>query len=181
MEKSVFKHFWGVGTNCHGNSLNGYVFKEIMLFSWKVRCIIQRALESYLWKACVQENQKYFINSNLWNIHADSLMFHTAIIPPKGRSWITLPCICAFLRVFCGWADLIYQHLPLCFASTQSSSPSIYKLLLTQMVVKSQPEIFNPFLKPFLFLTGCVSQHFLTSSISDTSVLQSGMRGEDLT
>lgn len=112
MEKSVFKHFWGVGTNCHGNSLNGYVFKEIMLFSWKVRCIIQRALESYLWKACVQENQKYFINSSLWNIHADSLMFHTAIIPPKGRSWITLPCICAFLRVFCGWADLIYQHLP---------------------------------------------------------------------
>lgn len=30
------------------------------------------------------------------------------------------------------------------------------------MVVKSEPEIFNPFLRAFFFsLTGCVSQHFL--------------------
>lgn len=167
MEKSVFKHFLGVGTNCHGNSLNGYVFKEIMLFSWKVRCIIQRALESYLWKACVQENQKYFINSNLWNIHADSLMFHVAIILPKGRNWITLPCIHPFLSLLCGWTNLVYQ--PLSSASTQILLPLIYKFLLTEMNIKSEPEVFNPFLIPFCWPTGYVSQHFLTSS---TNALQ---------
>lgn len=173
MEKSVFKHFWGVGTNCHGNSLNGYVFKEIMLFSWKVWCIIQQALESYLWKACVQENQKYFINSNLWNIHADTLMFHTAIILPKGRSWITLPCICAFSSVLCGWTDLVYQPFSSAsWALTQSLLPSIYKLLLTLMVVHSESKMFNPFHITFLFLTGNVSQNFLISNIGTVNVLK---------
>lgn len=71
------------------------------------------------------------------------------------------------------WLDWSGLSVPfLCFASTQSLLPSIYKLLLTWMVIKSEPEIFNPFLIPFLFLTGCVSRYFLTSSISDISVLQ---------
>lgn len=74
--------------------------------------------------------------------------------------------MCIFRSVlWLGWSGLSAPSL--CFASTQSSLPSICKLLLAQMVVKSEPEIFNPFLKPFLFLTGCVSQHFLTRSISD--------------
>lgn len=165
MEKSVFKHFWGVGTNCHGNSLNGHVFKEIMLFSWKVRCIIQQALESYLWKACVQENQEYFINSKLWNIHADSLMFHTAIILPKGRNWITLPCTSAFSSVLCVWTYLVYQSSSSALQALRATPlPSIYKLLLTQIFIYPEPKKFNPFLITLLYLTGVVSQNFLTTN-----------------
>lgn len=54
------------------------------------------------------------------------------------------------LKLALCWTDLVYQPLFLCFASTRSLSPSIYKLPLTQMVIKSEPEIFNP-LYPFFF------------------------------
>lgn len=79
--------------------------------------------------------------------------------------------MCIFKRAL--WVDWSGLRAPLLsFASAQSLLPSIYKLLLTEVVVKSEPEIFNPFLLPFLLLTDCACQCFLTSSVGDISMLQ---------
>lgn len=57
-----------------------------------------------------------------------------------------------------------------CSAGTQSSLPSIYKLLLTQMVVKSEPEIFNPFLRASFFPDRLCQSTFPLPAASVTSV-----------
>lgn len=80
------------------------------------------------------------------------------------------------------WLELsgLYQSSsPALPALRESPLPSLYKLLLTQILIYSDPKKFNPFLVALLFLMTVVSQNFLTSNIRAVKLQKKGwQKGE---